>query len=100
MIPLLFSTLYCFSVSGKDIAADARKDIGLDLDVYQCFYKGCFDPDAMDVTGKTRPENFAVWSNALAWDFAEEGWGGFNNFLPSADENVKIPSGKFIMISL
>ena len=83
-----------FSVSGKDIPADGRTNRGLDLDVYQCFYKDCFNPDTIDAPENVKPTNFSVWSDPDTWDFAEQGWGGYNGALPMEDQNVKIPSGE------
>ena len=82
-------------MSGKDIVADDREDIGLNLEVYQCYLENCFTADTIEDVVNERPGNFTKWSEPESWGFAEEGWGGYNQTLPMENEDVTIKSGKY-----
>ena len=71
---------------------------GVGLKVSKCLYAGCQTPspggevDLADI----RPEDALYWSQPEDWDGTDVGWGGYNQQLPTHDQNVKIKEGQCV----
>ena len=90
----------------KNTRSSPRDYMNFNVNMYKCFFPDCIVPKLpsnMTVVEAEKPADIHLWSSKATWKLiSEPGYGGFlggNQYdLPKDGDNVKIPSGFYIMV--